>query len=78
MLRQLNEPGVENLTKLLSLTTIIVPDDWKMGRMVPLLKPDKDTSGVDSYRPISLSPVTKKIEHKIVFSNNWKLIKNPC
>ena len=52
MLKQLDEPGVEYLTKLLnlSLATLVVPDAWKMGRVVPLLKPGKDASKSDSYR----------------------------
>uniref|UniRef100_A0A1I8NKZ4 Uncharacterized protein n=1 Tax=Musca domestica TaxID=7370 RepID=A0A1I8NKZ4_MUSDO len=65
MLKQLDEPGVEYLTKLfnLSLATLVVPDAWNVSRVVPLLKPGKDTSKSDSYRPISLlSPVAKTLE----------------
>ncbi|XP_058982740.1 probable RNA-directed DNA polymerase from transposon BS isoform X1 [Musca domestica] len=65
MLKQLDTPGVEYLTKVLnlSLATHIVPEIWKMGRVVPLLKPGKDASKGESYRPISLlSPVAKTLE----------------
>ena len=65
MLKQLDEPGVEYLTNVLNLSiaTHVVPEAWTMGRVVPLLKPGKDASKGESYRPISLlSPVAKTLE----------------
>ena len=65
MLKQLDIPGVEYLAKTLnlSLATQTVPDVWKMGRVVPLLKPGKDASKSESYRAISLlSLVAKTLE----------------
>ena len=65
MLKQLDTSGVEYLTKILNLSpaTHIVPETWKMGRVVSLLKPGKDASKGESYRPISLlSPVAKTLE----------------
>uniref|UniRef100_A0A1I8NKY0 Reverse transcriptase domain-containing protein n=1 Tax=Musca domestica TaxID=7370 RepID=A0A1I8NKY0_MUSDO len=45
------------------LATLVVPNAWKMGRVVPLLKPGKDASKSDSYRLISLlSPVAKTLK----------------
>lgn len=51
-LKQLDEQGVEYLSKLLnlSLATLIVPEVWKLGRVIQLLKPGKDASKIDSNR----------------------------
>lgn len=62
LLKQLHTTGIECLTKVpnLSLATHIISEALKMGRVVPLLKPGKDASKYESYRPISLlSPVSK-------------------
>lgn len=65
MLKQLDAPGVEYLTNVLNLSiaTLIIPEVWKMGRVIPLLKPGKSADQGESYRPISLlSPVAKTLE----------------
>ncbi len=58
-------PGVNYLTKVLNLSmaTLQIPDVWKVGRVVPLLKPGKPANKGESYRPITLlSPVVKTLE----------------
>ncbi|XP_049318515.1 probable RNA-directed DNA polymerase from transposon X-element isoform X1 [Bactrocera dorsalis] len=65
MLKHLGSTGVKYLTKVLnlSLTTLQIPDVWKVGRVVPLLKPGKPANKGESYRPITLlSPVVKTLE----------------
>ena len=49
----------------LSLSTGIVPCDWKMARVVPLYKSGRHAS-MDNYRPISILPVMSKIMEKAV------------
>ncbi len=61
MLKHLGSTGVSYLN--LSMATLQIPDVWKVGRMVPLLKPGKPANKGESYRPITLlSPVVKTLE----------------
>ena len=43
-----------------------VPDKWKESVVVPILKPNKDDSKPESYRPIALLSCTGKVMEKIV------------
>ena len=47
----------------LSITTAVVPEDWKHARVVPLHK-GGDNKSMDNYRPISVLPVASKILEK--------------
>ena len=49
----------------LSLTTGIVPDEWKQARVVPLYK-SGGQEVMDNYRPISILPVISKIAETAV------------
>ena len=51
--------------KNLSITTAVVPEDWKHARVVPLHK-GGDNKSMDNYRPISVLPVASKILEKAV------------
>ncbi|CAK1582789.1 unnamed protein product [Parnassius mnemosyne] len=52
--------------------TGIVPNDWKMQIIIPILKPDKNPSDGNSYRPIALSSTLCKImEHLIKNRLEW-------
>lgn len=65
MLKNLDKTGVKYFSSVhnLSLTTLVIPEAWKMDRMVPLLRPGKIETQGSSYRPISLlSPVDKILE----------------
>lgn len=48
-----------------SLTTGIVPDDWKFAAVVPIHK-GGDTDSPNNFRPISLLPVFSKILERVV------------
>ena len=50
---------------VLSVTSGIFPDNWKMARVVPLFK-GGDASNVSNYRPISLLPLPGKLLEKLV------------
>lgn len=42
------------------------PSAWKISKVIPLIKKNKDISQISSYRPISLLPVLSKIAEKII------------
>ena len=52
----------------LSWSTGVIPEDWKHGIVVPILKEGKDKTAVDSYRPITLLNTVGKLMEKIVSS----------
>ena len=43
-----------------------IPDDWKMGEIIPDQKPKNDPSKPSSYRPICLTSVISKLFEKII------------
>ena len=65
MLKQLGPKAISYLTHTINrvLNTSIIPPLWKVGRIIPLLKPGKPSDEGTSYRPISLlSPAAKTLE----------------
>ena len=65
MLKKLGEGAMRFLTRLvkLSIHTLVVPDIWKVARIIPILNPNKPATRGESYRLISLlSPVVKILE----------------
>ena len=44
------------------------PSEWRKAILIPFLKPEKDPTSVDSYRPIALTSCLCKILEKIVNS----------
>ena len=68
-LKHLGPLGIRFLTETinLSLSTYKIPERWKVGRVMPLLKPNKPADVAKSYRPIALlSPVAKIIERLLL------------
>ena len=64
-LHHLGPKGVAYLAHTISwcYNTSIIPHKWKVGKIIPLLKPGKDAELSKSYRPIALlSPVAKLAE----------------
>lgn len=61
MLKHFDSAGADYFPKVLhlSLVTLKIPDVWKLGRVVPLLKPVNRPSGLQSRIIILLSPVAK-------------------
>ena len=51
----------------LSLSTGIVPGDWKKGKIVPIYK-SGSIKNVDNYRPITILPIASKVLEKCVHS----------
>ena len=48
-------------------STTIIPGQWKLEIIIPILKPGKDASQPDSYRPISLLPSISKLFERLVY-----------
>ena len=68
-LKHLGVNGILFLTATinLSLTTINIPSKWKVGRVIPLLKPGKPVDQSTSFRPIALLfPVAKLVERLLL------------
>jgi hypothetical protein len=68
MLKNLNNTNRMALTHLINTLFIsgFVPEVWKSATVIPLLKPGKDPSKTDSYRPISLTSCLAKIMEKAI------------
>ena len=65
MLKHLGPKGIRFLTNIFNtcVNTATIPSIWKVGRIIPLLKPGKPADEGSSYRPISLlSPMAKTLE----------------
>ena len=67
-LKHLGEHGIAYLTKIfnLSLATSNIPEIWKHSNIIPLLKPNKDQSSSQSFRPVSLLCPAVKIFEKLL------------
>ena len=68
MVKHLGPNGILFLTKLINLVvnTAIVPTNWKTGRIITLLKPNKPADQSSSYRQITLLPPSAKIMESAV------------
>ena len=67
-LKHLGPKGLDYLTKILnlSLNKNIIPQIWKLAKIIPIPKPNKDSHQGSSYRPISLLSPTAKFLEKII------------
>jgi hypothetical protein len=68
-LKHLGPIAITYLTKLfnIALNQNIIPAVWKLAKIVPISKPNKDPGVGASYRPISLlSPISKLLEKIIL------------
>ena len=56
MLQKLGERAMRFLPRLLDLSihTLVIPNIWKVARIIPILKHNKPATKGESYRPISL------------------------
>ena len=69
MLKNLGVCAIKYLTGVIncSISKVLIPPIWKVGRIIPLPKPGKPENEATSYRPISiLSPVAKLAESLIL------------
>ena len=64
-------PAISPILSLIfkqSIRLSIIPSDWKMQFITPILKPGKDNTLASSYRPIALTCVSSKILEHIIYS----------
>ncbi|GFU16060.1 RNA-directed DNA polymerase from mobile element jockey [Trichonephila clavipes] len=68
MCKHFNRSVVFQLTNIINniLTVGYFPKMWKTASVIPILKPGKDPTLPDSFRPISLLPVLSKITEKVI------------
>ncbi len=68
-LKHLGSQGIHFHTVVInqSIRSSNIPERWKIGRIIPLLKPGKSADQGKSYRPIALlSPVVKLVERLLL------------
>ena len=62
-----------------SFLNSIIPNDWKLATIIPILKPEKNRSDPSSYRPISLLPCFGKLLEKLVCARlTYFIEQNNC
>ena len=68
MLKSLPEQGKIYILELLNYIFMkgVLPDDWKLAHIIPILKKDKDPLDPKSYRPISLLSCLSKLLGRIL------------
>lgn len=79
MLQHLNHNSKQYLLNFYNLlwTTNVFPSNWKKALVIPILKPGKDTTNKNNYRPISLTNCLCKVFERMVNKRLvWYLEKN--
>ncbi|GFV35629.1 probable RNA-directed DNA polymerase from transposon X-element [Trichonephila clavipes] len=68
MCKHFTRSVIFQLTNIINniLTVGYFPNIWKTASVIPILKPGKDPTLPDSFRPISLLPVLSKITEKLI------------
>ena len=69
MLKNIGPNAINYLTNIFNICmeTSVIPNIWKTGKIIPLLKPGKPADKGSSYRPVSLlSPAIKILEALIL------------
>lgn len=68
LFKKLNDTSLLVLLKLFNLLwqNNIVPEQWKTDCLIPILKPNKQKSQPDSYRPIALTSCAGKIFEQLL------------
>lgn len=68
MLKFLDQSGSQLLLDIINLLwhSNLIPREWKIDCLVPILKPEKDPNVADSYRPITLSSCVGKIFEQLL------------
>ena len=68
MIKELPDSLLEHMLKIFNSSFInaSIPTTWKVATIIPLVKPNKDPTHVESFRPISLLPCIPKLMEKII------------
>jgi hypothetical protein len=74
MLQELPEKAIRALMYLFNATQRVGywPNPLKTERIITILKPGKDSTNVESYRPVSLLPSISKLLEKLVHKRSKK------
>ena len=81
MLKNLSDEGKNYLLELLNyiFSEGVLPENWKLAYIIPILKQGKDPMDVKSYRPISLTSCLCKLFERILNKRLvWFLETNNC
>ena len=76
VLKQIVNEVVSPLTRMInvSLRTGLIPDAWKIAKVVPLYKAGREDD-FSNYRPISLLPVLSKVIEKVVHKQLYQFVE---
>jgi ribonuclease HI len=76
MIRELPPSGSILLRRLVrqSIRTGVVPSTWKLGLVMPLPKPGKDTQRPQNWRPVTLTSILSKIVERVVCERLLELV----
>ena len=68
MLKNLNDDNRDELLQLINLSwnLSISPHEWNIGTIIPLPKPGKDKSKLDSFRPVCLTSCVAKVAERMI------------
>lgn len=68
MFKLLNPSNLQTFLNILNLLwqSNLIPREWKIDCLVPILKSEKDPNSADSYRPITLSSCVGKIFEQLL------------
>jgi hypothetical protein len=68
VLQELSQKGLRAITQIYNAILRIeyFPSQWKVGQIIMIAKPEKNSDDIASYRPISLLPILSKILEKIL------------
>ena len=58
-----------------SISSGIVPTEWKLGRVTPVFKKGK-RQDVNNYRPISIIPAVAKVFERIIYNQFFKYLND--
>ena len=58
-----------------SISSGIVPTEWKLGRVTPIFKKGK-RQDVNNYRPISIIPAVAKVFERIIYNQFFKYLND--
>ena len=67
-LKHLGPHGIQSLTNIVnySYAHCIIPDIWKIGKIITILKPNKTPTEAASYRPITLLCTPSKVMERLL------------
>ena len=67
-LKHLGPQGIQALISNYTYAHCLIPNIWKQGRIITILKPNKDPTIPSSYRPITLLCTPSKITERLILN----------